>query len=262
MQLKKIDSGNSFDFGRVSDHYARYRDIYPQSMYDKLISFGIGKQGQKLLDLGSGTAILPLRLYHTGAHITAADISPEQIAVGKERAKATKAENISFKVCTAEDTGFPDDTFDAVTAVQCFHYFDADKAAAEIHRILKPDGLFCKIFMDWLPYQDSIIKEMEELVLRYNPSWNGSGFERFRYRYPEWAENRFDIHTIHSYDVTLPFTKEEWLGRVMTCRGVGASLSKADSERFCEEYKSVLEKYDEPLMLKHRIHMEVYKSVK
>ena len=57
MKLDKIDSGNGFDFGRTSADYARFRDIYPQSMYDKLIYFGIGKIGQKILDLGSGTAV-------------------------------------------------------------------------------------------------------------------------------------------------------------------------------------------------------------
>ena len=44
MKLNYIDDGNEFDFGKVSDEYAKYRDIYPKSMYDKLISFGIGKQ--------------------------------------------------------------------------------------------------------------------------------------------------------------------------------------------------------------------------
>ena len=59
MKLNDIDNGNEFDFGRTSDCYSKYRDIYPQSMYEKLIAFGIGKKGQRILDLGSGTAILP-----------------------------------------------------------------------------------------------------------------------------------------------------------------------------------------------------------
>ena len=54
---------------------------------------------------------------------------------------------IEFKVCSAEDTGFPDNAFDVVTAVQCFQYFDKVKAIKEIKRILKPNGVFCKIFM-------------------------------------------------------------------------------------------------------------------
>ena len=177
MKLNKIDNGNEFDLGKVSDEYSKYRDIYPKSMYEKLISFGIGKKGQQILDLGSGTAVLPINLYHTGADFTATDISENQVKYGCQLAK-NKNMNINFKVCSAENTGFESNRFDVVTAVQCFHYFDSDKAAKEIHRVLKFNGLFCKIFIDWLPYEDEKIMEMEQLVLKYNPHWKGGGFRQ------------------------------------------------------------------------------------
>ena len=79
MKLNNIDKGNDFDFGRVSEDYAKYRDIYPKSMYQKLIDFGIGKKEQKILDLGSGTAVLPVNMYHTGAFFTSTDIAENQI---------------------------------------------------------------------------------------------------------------------------------------------------------------------------------------
>ena len=263
MKLDFIDNGNEFDFGRTSEDYAKFRDIYPKNMYDKLIVFGIGKKGQKILDLGSGTAVLPVNMYHTGAEFTATDISENQIEFGRKIAKERKLDNINFKVCSAENTGFEDNTFDVVTAVQCFQYFNADKATKEIRRVLKPDGLFCKIFMDWLPFEDEVIGEMENLVLKYSPDWNGYGFEKFRYSYPDWAENGFNIETIHSYDVGLEFSKEEWIGRIKSCRGVGASLSKERITEFENEYRKRLEKYDTDLLkLKHQIHIEIYKATK
>ena len=85
MKLNFIDSGKEFDFGKTSQNYAKYRDIYPKRMYDKLISFGIGKEKKKILDLGSGTAVLPVNLYHTGAHFTSTDISENQIAYGRKQ---------------------------------------------------------------------------------------------------------------------------------------------------------------------------------
>lgn len=259
MNLDSIDSGKEFDFGLTSDYYAKYRDIYPKSMYERLISFGIGKSGQRILDLGSGTAVLPVNLAHTGADFTATDISENQINYGKALVKAKGLDNISFKVCSAEKTGFADSSFDVVTAVQCFHYFNAEKAADEIWRVLKPDGLFCKIFMDWLPYEDSVIAEMESLVLKYNPNWNGCGFKEYKFIFPDWVENRFDIENVCSYNTELEFTKEAWLGRIMSCRGVGASLSKEKAAEFEAEYRRLLEKYEEVLKLKHQIHIEIYK---
>ena len=118
MKLDFIDKGNSFDFGKVSDDYARYRDIYPKSMYEKLISFGVGKQGQRILDLGSGTAVLPINLSGTGARFFATDISENQVTYGRRIAEEKGINNICFKVCSAEETGFDDNSFDVVTAAQ------------------------------------------------------------------------------------------------------------------------------------------------
>lgn len=262
MRLDHIDNGAEFDFSKTSNNYARFRDIYPDSMYQKLISFGIGQRDQKILDLGSGTAVLPINLSDTGAVFTATDISPEQIGFGRELVKSKGIKNIDFKVCSAEDTGFDDNSFDVVTAVQCFQYFNAEKAADEILRILKPNGKFCKIFMDWLPFEDDKIAEMEALVLKYNPGWNGKGFKSFEYSYPEWAGGRFEIETIHSYNTEIEFTKEAWLGRILTCRGVGASLDDIKLKEFEAEYRDILNKYDEPLKLKHQIHIEIYRGEK
>ena len=262
MKIDCIDKGREFDFGRTSADYVKFRNIYPKSMYDKLISFGIGKEGQQILDIGSGTAVLPINLCQTGANFTAADISENQIAFGESFVKEHQIKNIGFKVCPAENTEFNDNSFDVVTAVQCFHYFNAEQAAEEIKRILKPNGLFCMIFMDWLPFKDDVINDMEKLVLSYNPNWGGGGFDKYRYAYPTWAEGRFGIETIHSYDTVLEFSKESWIGRVKTCRGVGASLPEEDVLSFEREYRELLDKYDEPLKLKHQIHIEIYRTDK
>ena len=262
MKLDYIDKGSEFDFGRTSADYARYRDIYPRSMYDKLIEFGIGREGQSILDLGSGTAILPVNMSGIGARFTATDISENQIALGKKLAAERGIDCIDFCVCPAEDTGLDSNSFDAVTAVQCFPYFDSERAADEILRVLKPGGLLCIIMMDWKPLEDDVIAEMEAIVKKYNPTWSGCGFDKYRYAYPEWAEGRFDIQTIHSYDAVLSFSREDWLGRVKSCRGVGASLPQDRIEAFENEYRELLSKHSEPLELKHQIHIEIYKSLK
>ena len=62
-----IDHGRPFDFGRVSSDYAKYRDIYPQELYRRLRALEIGCQGQSVLDLGTGTGVLPRNLAPYGA---------------------------------------------------------------------------------------------------------------------------------------------------------------------------------------------------
>lgn len=52
---KTIDGGKGFDWGRVSSEYAKYRDIYPKIFFQKILDLGLCKDGQKILDLGTGT---------------------------------------------------------------------------------------------------------------------------------------------------------------------------------------------------------------
>lgn len=76
---KDIDSGNGFDWSRASNDYAKYRDIYPDEFYQKIVDLGYCKNGQSVLDLATGTGVLPRNMYKFGAKWTGADISENQI---------------------------------------------------------------------------------------------------------------------------------------------------------------------------------------
>ncbi len=77
---KNIDSGKAFDWGRTSSDYAKFRDIYPQEFYDRIVRRNLCVEGQRVLDLGTGTGVLPRNLYRYGAKWTGTDIFEEQIA--------------------------------------------------------------------------------------------------------------------------------------------------------------------------------------
>ena len=91
MEIKdsRIDAGKAFDWGRTSKEYARYRDIYPEEFYRKIVDRDLCVKGQRVLDLGTGTGVLVRNLYSYGADWTGIDISPEQIEqariTGKQR---------------------------------------------------------------------------------------------------------------------------------------------------------------------------------
>lgn len=34
---ERIDGGKAFDWGKASADYAKYRDIYPQEFYDRIL---------------------------------------------------------------------------------------------------------------------------------------------------------------------------------------------------------------------------------
>ena len=109
----RIDGGKAFDWGRVSGEYARFRDIYPPEFYEKIHLLGLCTRGQKVLDIGTGTGVLPRNMYRYGASFTGTDISENQI---KEARELSKGMDISYKVCSAEDSDFPPESFDVLTA--------------------------------------------------------------------------------------------------------------------------------------------------
>lgn len=79
----RIDSGKSFDWGKTSEDYAKYRDIYPDEFYRKISELGLCVNGQSVLDLGTGTGVLPRNMYSYGAKWTGTDISENQITQAK-----------------------------------------------------------------------------------------------------------------------------------------------------------------------------------
>ena len=54
---------------------------------------------------------------------------------------ASEGVSIEYRVGYAEDTGLPAYSFDLVAAGQCWHWFDRPRAATEITRLLRPEGV-------------------------------------------------------------------------------------------------------------------------
>lgn len=169
IQDKRIDHGKGVDWGRVSEDYGKYRDIYPLEFYRKIRDLGCCVQGQKVLDVGTGTGVLPRNLYSFGATFTGTDISLEQIQEANRLAEQAGM-GIDFRCLPAESDAFPDNFFDVITACQCFFYFDHEAFSAQAKRMLKPGGRLLLLYMAWLPFEDVIAGKSEDLILQYNPS--------------------------------------------------------------------------------------------
>ncbi len=237
----RIDAGKAFDWGRTSEEYARYRDIYPEEFYRKIVDRGLCTDGQKVLDLGTGTGVLPRNMYRYGAKWIGTDISPEQIEQAKILADAGNM-NIDFRTVSTEQLEFPDASFDVITACQCFWYFDHEKVMPKLAKLLKPGGKLLILYMAWLPYEDKIAGASEKIVLKYSPKWSGAGETRHPIWIPDVAYEYFRMEEHEEYDLQVPFTKETWHGRMKACRGVGASLSGEELAKWDAEHKAMLER--------------------
>ena len=251
MNDKNIDSGRSFDFGKTAQAYSLYRDIYPDELYNKLRERGVAADGTSWLDLGTGTGVLPSNLYNPKARITGVDISQEQISFARSAALKNNM-NINYTVSPAEETGLPDDAFDVITAAQCFWYFDREKMRLEIGRMIKPGGMFIKIFMNW-DFDDPIASKSIMLVKKHNPLWS-SGRNADADMYDDIFPHR---HT-EVFRAEIPFTRESWHGRMCACRGTLASMDEAAFNAWEAEHISFVNTCPDEFKVSHDVYISYF----
>ncbi|MDO4174618.1 MAG: methyltransferase domain-containing protein [Eubacteriales bacterium] len=236
---QKIDSGTPFDWGKTSLDYAKFRDIYPAEFYQKILDRKLCLAGQTALDIGTGTGVIPRYMDRYGAKWTATDISENQIAQAKVLSRGM---GIDYITAATEDIHFPDGSFDVITACQCFWYFDHETVMPNLYRMLKPGGSILVLYMAWLPFEDRIAGASEQLVLQYNPKWNGAGETMHPIDIPACYNEMFQLVYHEEYPLNVPFTRESWHGRMKACRGIGASLPDETIARWEREHRQLLQR--------------------
>lgn len=118
------------------------------------------------------------------------------------------------------------------------------------------------LYMAWLPYEDEIAARSEELVLKYSPDWSGGGETKHPILIPDVMFDYFEIEEHEEYDLKVPFTKESWHGRMIACRGVGASLSAEELVRWDKEHRDLLTDVPDEFEVKHYAAIAVLKRKK
>src|SRR5712691_235676 len=140
-RVSELQHPDSRSFELVADLYERARPGYPQEAIDWVArKIGLGR-ASTVLDLGAGTGKLTRQLLETGARVVA--VEPGD-AMRAELVRAVPG--VQALRGSAEDIPLPDDSVDAVTVGQAFHWFRHDEALPEIHRVLRAGGAIALIW--------------------------------------------------------------------------------------------------------------------
>ncbi len=260
VRREEFDNGRDIDWGKTSEDYAKYRPGPPLSLYQILQAHGVGIPGQKVLDQGTGTGVFGRQLARQGCEVIGTDISATQIRFATELSNKENLPNIKFIVSAAEENPFPDQSFDVVSASQCFVYFDKAKWIPEMKRILRPNGKIVTVFFQWLPLEDPISGASEKLVLKYNPDWSAHSMDGRVNQFDDWFLKDFRQTALFVYDEDIEFTRETWRGRIRALRGIGASLPPDEVKKFDEEHDELLKKtLGDKFIIPHRVIARVLK---
>lgn len=175
-------------FSVASNAYARSRPQYPRELFAWLACECVVRDRAWDCATGNGQAALGLASYF--ASVEATDISPQQIEHG------FSTPNISYSVQSAEETTFPEGSFDLVAAAQALHWFDLKRFWAEVWRTSKPGAFFCAWGYAWF---------------ECDPELKVSLFSRGRnILEPYWAsENHILWRGYRSKEIVFPFRRIE-----------------------------------------------------
>lgn len=137
--------------GEVFSSVARRYDIMNDAMSaglhrvwkDRFVRRVKPRAGESILDMAGGTGDIAFRMHRHGAAITVADINPDMLGVGEQRAAKRGLEGLSWSVQNAETLDFGDAMFDAYTiAFGIRNVTHIDRALVEAHRVLRRGGRF------------------------------------------------------------------------------------------------------------------------
>ncbi|QJY46021.1 class I SAM-dependent methyltransferase [Pseudonocardia broussonetiae] len=153
-------------FGTVAAAYAEHRPGYPDAAAWALEPVA-DRPEPHVLDLGAGTGKLAAAL-PPGVRVTAVD--PDTAMLRELRRHVPHALAVAG---TAERVPLAGGSVDAVVVGQAWHWFDPDRALAEIARVLRPGGVLAVVGSDddgteWM-------RGFGEAAARGRPVANGAG---------------------------------------------------------------------------------------
>ena len=178
-------------FTNVARRYDLMNDAMSGGMHrlwkDRFVARVKPRAGEAILDMAGGTGDVAFRLARgiagaPGAAVTEADINPDMLGVGMERARKRRIDGLIWSEQNAETLSFADASFDAYTiAFGIRNVTDIPAALREAHRVLRRGGrFFCLEFSttQWPGfaevydgYSHKVVPQLGQLLARDKDSY-------------------------------------------------------------------------------------------
>ncbi|MEW9051587.1 MAG: methyltransferase domain-containing protein [Neobacillus sp.] len=213
---------DKINYGQVANSYARSREDIPANLIDSLYIRGIFLDGKKVADIGCGTGVLTRKLAIRKAELVGVDLSKEMLEEAKNL-NIIKNFQIPYHVGASDHTGLPENTYDMVTAMRAWHWFDREKTLEEIKRILKARGTLIVIDSGFLKDSDVVKKTIGVVSELFDGGLSPSGTKAKSKQmingfpvewFEEWSSSGFELRDFYKLNYSVSFTKETWIERI------------------------------------------------
>ena len=106
----------------------------------------VGDLGDDVLEMGPGPGLTTDLLRQRATRVTAVEVDADLARLLEERLAGT---NVRVLHADATSTGLPTGRFSAATSFSMMHHMpspqDHDRLFAEVHRVLRPEGIFLAV---------------------------------------------------------------------------------------------------------------------
>jgi SAM-dependent methyltransferase len=239
-------------FDSAADDYERARPGYPAQAVAWLAERLGLEAGRTVLDLAAGTGKLTRLLVGTGARV----IAVEPVAGMRSRLAGALAPGDVMEG-TAESIPLPDATVDAVTVAQAFHWFDPERAPAEIHRVTRPGGRMAVVYNRRL-LDDPVQAGLEAIISRHRgdtPSQASGRWRKGLERSPLWAAaERHEL--AHAQELS----REDVVARALSTSFI-SGLPGEQREEVCRQVRALVAELPEPIALPYSCELSAWERV-
>jgi SAM-dependent methyltransferase len=224
--MEPIHSIAARGFEQAADVYERARPSYPNEAIEFIRT--LSSTCDTIVDLGAGTGKLTRLLDPIKAR--------EIVAIEPVEAMRKYLESIPIVTRaiagTAEQMPLTDNSVDMLLCAQSFHWFANDRALAEIHRVLKPNGLLVVLWNktddDFYPWWH----EMFSYVDSFQP------VDVPRYKSMQWQrvfseQTRFTTLQFQRFTSMMKITKNILFDLALSMSFIGA-LPDDEHRKFVE----------------------------
>ena len=201
-------------FGRSAQAYERGRPDFPEAavaFMARILELG---PTSRTIDLAAGTGKLTRVLLPYGGAVMA--VEPVD---GMRRELLLHAGGAAIVGAVAEALPVPDGWATGVSAAHAFHWFDGDRALAEIHRVLAPAGKLVLVWNRWSadrPWTQAL----RRLIEAYRGDVPTHRSNRWRTAFDRTAS--FGPLQVRTYDYQYPTTPAAVVDRTCSISFIGA----------------------------------------
>lgn len=151
-------------FSGHAAQYREYRPHYPDSLFEIIAEHAPARTAVWDCGCGNGQASVGLARYFGTVYAT--DASAQQIAAAEQHPR------VAYSVATAENSGLPDASVDAVLVAQALHWFDFERFYDEVERVARRGALFVAVayrLAEITPEIDPILQRFHDETV--GPFW-------------------------------------------------------------------------------------------